>query len=74
MSTDLHGTIGRVGAFLQRPLLEEELQNCVKHCSFSSMKSNKMINYTLVPEEIMDQSKVSFMRKGQIGDWKNMFT
>ncbi|XP_061566089.1 sulfotransferase family 5A, member 1 [Cololabis saira] len=74
MSMDLRGTIERVSSFLQRPLLEEELTNCVKHCSFSSMKDNKMINYTLVPNEIMDHSKGTFMRKGQIGDWRNMFT
>uniref|UniRef100_A0A3Q2ZUR0 Sulfotransferase n=1 Tax=Kryptolebias marmoratus TaxID=37003 RepID=A0A3Q2ZUR0_KRYMA len=73
MSMDLRGTLDRVSSFLQRPLLEDELNNCVKHCSFSSMKDNKMINYSLVPGEIMDHSKGSFMRT-QIGDWKNMFT
>ncbi|KAM4597211.1 sulfotransferase family 5A, member 1 [Fundulus diaphanus] len=74
MSLDLHGTINRVSSFLQRPLLEHELNDCVKHCSFSSMKDNKMINYTLIPKEILDHSKGCFMRKGEIGDWKNMFT
>ncbi|KAM6942847.1 sulfotransferase family 5A, member 1 [Xenentodon cancila] len=74
MSTDLRGTIKRVSYFLQRPLLEEEVTNCVKHCSFSSMKDNRMINYTLIPKEIMDHSKGTFMRRGQIGDWRNMFT
>ncbi|XP_041650906.1 sulfotransferase family 5A, member 1 [Cheilinus undulatus] len=74
MSLDLHGAIKRVSSFLQCPLMEEEVNNCVNHCSFSSMKHNKMVNYTLVDQEIMDHSKGSFMRKGKIGDWKNMFT
>uniref|UniRef100_A0A3P9QGS8 Sulfotransferase n=1 Tax=Poecilia reticulata TaxID=8081 RepID=A0A3P9QGS8_POERE len=74
MSKDLHGTINRVSSFLQRPLLEHELNNCVTHCSFSCMKDNKMINYSLIPDEILDHSKGCFMRKGEIGDWKNMFT
>ncbi|XP_041795657.1 sulfotransferase family 5A, member 1 [Chelmon rostratus] len=74
MSLDLQGTIKRVSSFLQWPLAEDELYNCVKHCSFSSMKDNKMVNYTLIAEEIMDHSKGSFMRKGKVGDWKNMFT
>ncbi|XP_070818609.1 sulfotransferase family 5A, member 1 [Chaetodon trifascialis] len=74
MSLDLQGTIKRVSSFLQCPLAEDELNNCVKHCSFSSMKDNKMVNYTLIAEEIMDHSKGAFMRKGKIGDWKNMFT
>jgi len=49
---------------LQCPLLEDEVSSCVKHCSFNSMKNNKMINYSLIPDEIMDYSKGSFMRKG----------
>ncbi|KAL6112982.1 uncharacterized protein ACO6RY_11368 [Pungitius sinensis] len=74
MSMDIKGAIERLSAHLQSPLLEDELNNCVKHCSFGSMKDNKMANYTLVTEEIMDHNKGSFMRKGRIGDWKNMFT
>ncbi|XP_073321269.1 sulfotransferase family 5A, member 1 [Pagrus major] len=74
MSLDLHGTIKRVSSFLQCPLVEDEVNSCVKHCSFSSMKDNKMVNYTLIAGEIMDHGKGSFMRKGKIGDWKNMFT
>ncbi|KAM9860676.1 sulfotransferase family 5A, member 1 [Aulostomus maculatus] len=74
MSLDLHGSIKKVSSFLQCHLLEDELNDCVGHCRFSSMKDNKMINYTLVPEEIMDHSRGSFMRRGKIGDWKNMFT
>lgn len=63
---DRHGAIKRVSSYLQTPLLEDEVNNCVKHCSFSSMQDNKMANYTLVSEEIMDHNKGSFMRKGVI--------
>lgn len=61
---DLHGAIKRVSSFLQCPLVEDEVNKCVKYCGFSSMKDNKMVNYTLISEEIMDHSKGSFMRKG----------
>ncbi|XP_072237361.1 sulfotransferase family 5A, member 1 [Leuresthes tenuis] len=74
MSMDLNGTIKKVSSLLQCPLLEDEVSSCVKHSSFNSMKNNKMINYSLIPDEIMDYSKGSFMRKGQIGDWKNIFS
>ncbi|XP_070689996.1 sulfotransferase family 5A, member 1 [Pempheris klunzingeri] len=74
MSLDLNGAIKRLGSFLECPLVEDMVNSCVKYCSFSSMKDNKMVNYTLIPEEILDQSKGSFMRKGKVGDWKNMFT
>lgn len=46
--------------------MDDEVNNCVKHCSFSSMKDNKMVNYTQIAEEIMDHSKGSFMRKGGV--------
>uniref|UniRef100_A0A3Q3XBV7 Sulfotransferase n=1 Tax=Mola mola TaxID=94237 RepID=A0A3Q3XBV7_MOLML len=74
MSLDLRGTIKRISSFLQCPLVEDEVTSCVKHCSFSSMKDNTMVNYTLIAAEIMDHSKGSFMRNGKIGDWKNQFT
>ncbi|AWP01465.1 putative sulfotransferase family cytosolic 2B member 1-like [Scophthalmus maximus] len=74
MSLDLHGAIKRVSSFLQCPLVEDEVNNCVQHCSFSKMKNNKMVNYTLITNDIIDHSKGSFMRKGKTGDWKNMFT
>lgn len=61
---DLRGAIQKVSSFLQSPLTENELSSCVKHCSFSSMKDNQMVNYTLVPAEIMDPNKGAFMRKG----------
>ncbi|XP_003969975.1 sulfotransferase family 5A, member 1 [Takifugu rubripes] len=74
MSLDLSGTIQKVSSYLRRPLVEDEVNSCVKHCSFSSMKVNKMVNYSLVAKDIMDHSKGSFMRKGKVGDWKTMFT
>lgn len=62
---DLSGTIQKVSSYLGRPLVEDEVNSCVKHCSFSSMKVNKMVNYSLVSKEIIDHSKGSFMRKGE---------
>ncbi|KAM7406029.1 hypothetical protein PAMP_000434 [Pampus punctatissimus] len=74
MSLDIHGAIKKISSFLQCPLEEDELNNCVEHCSFSCMKDNAMVNYTVIDENIMDHSKGTFMRKGKIGDWKNIFT
>nr|XP_046190735.1 sulfotransferase 1B1-like [Oncorhynchus gorbuscha] len=64
----------RISSFLQFPLVGEELTNSLRHCSFSSMSDNAMVNYTQIPKEIMDHSKGKFMRKGIIGDWRNTFT
>ncbi|XP_059212514.1 sulfotransferase family 5A, member 1 [Centropristis striata] len=74
MTMDLPGTIKKLSSYLQSPLLDHEVDNCVKQCSFSSMKDNNMSNYTLITEDILDHSKGSFLRKGKVGDWKNMFT
>ncbi|MBN3299434.1 sulfotransferase family 5A, member 1 [Amia ocellicauda] len=74
MWKDLKGSLERLSSFLQFPLQPDELTNTQRHCSFNSMKENKMVNYTLIPEEIMDHRKGQFMRKGKIGDWKNIFT
>ncbi|XP_061620237.1 sulfotransferase family 5A, member 1 [Phyllopteryx taeniolatus] len=74
MSMDFQGSIVKVSAFLQCPLVEDEVNSCARHCSFSSMRDNRMINCTLIPHEILDHSKGSFMRSGKVGDWRNMFT
>ncbi|XP_029902568.1 sulfotransferase family 5A, member 1 [Myripristis murdjan] len=74
MSLDPHCAVEKISAFLQRPLVEEELNSCLKHSSFSSMKNNTMVNCTLISPEIMDHSKGCFMRKGELGNWKSLFT
>lgn len=61
---DLQGAIKKVSSFLQCSLGEDELNNCVKGCSFNNMKNNNMVNYTLIDEKIMDHSKGVFMRRG----------
>ncbi|NP_001187828.1 sulfotransferase family 5A, member 1 [Ictalurus punctatus] len=74
MWEDLCGSMEKVSRFLQCPLLEDELNSAQKSCTFDSMRENCMVNYTLIPQEIMDHSKGKFMRKGQIGDWINTFS
>ncbi|KAJ8417784.1 hypothetical protein AAFF_G00226270 [Aldrovandia affinis] len=74
MWQDLSGSLEKISAFLQCPLVAEKLNSIQKHCSFSNMKENAMVNYTQIPDEIMDHSKGCFMRKGIIGDWKTIFT
>ncbi|XP_056318913.1 sulfotransferase family 5A, member 1 [Danio aesculapii] len=74
MFQDLRGSLQKVSHFLHCTLHKEELNLAEKHCSFNSMKENAMVNYTLIPKEIIDHSKGKFMRKGKVGDWKNMFT
>ncbi|KAK7169725.1 hypothetical protein R3I94_000078 [Phoxinus phoxinus] len=74
MWQDLHGALQTVSRFMRCPLAEDELMLAQKYCSFNSMKENAMVNYTLIPQEIMDHSKGKFMRKGKVGDWRNILT
>ncbi|KAM9121925.1 sulfotransferase 2B1-like [Pangshura tecta] len=75
---DLHQELGRsverLADWLGCPLQPEESRTIQQHCSFSSMRENTMVNYTLIPCEIMDHSRGRFMRKGTVGDWRNHFT
>uniref|UniRef100_A0A8C4W771 Sulfotransferase n=1 Tax=Gopherus evgoodei TaxID=1825980 RepID=A0A8C4W771_9SAUR len=64
----------RLADWLGCPLQPEESRAIQQHCSFSSMRENAMVNYTLIPCEIMDHSRGRFMRKGIVGDWRDHFT
>lgn len=53
--------------FLEKELSEEAVDNIVDHCTFESMKSNKMVNREKLPiSDIFDMSKSKFMRKGKV--------
>ncbi|XP_030629938.1 sulfotransferase family 2, cytosolic sulfotransferase 2 [Chanos chanos] len=71
---DLKGSISKISQFLGKSLSEEVTEKIAYHCTFKVMKQNKMSNYSLVPVEFMDQKKSEFLRKGIIGDWKNLLT
>ena len=72
MISDIRKVIRRVADFLQINVNEEHVEWVVEKTSFNSMKNNRTVNYTEYPN--MDQSVCSFIRKGQVGDWKNYFT
>ncbi|XP_066521244.1 sulfotransferase 2B1-like isoform X2 [Hoplias malabaricus] len=74
MIQDLKGSVSRIAQFLGKSLSEEVVEKIANSCVFQNMKQNKMSNYSLVPEEFMDQKKSAFLRKGIAGDWKNFFT
>ncbi|XP_060111880.1 sulfotransferase 2B1-like isoform X1 [Heteronotia binoei] len=71
---NLQDTILRICQFLGKDLDASAVDSVVANASFETMKGNKMVNYSLVPEDIMDQKVSPFLRKGISGDWKNHFT
>ncbi|XP_034426253.1 sulfotransferase 1C2 [Hippoglossus hippoglossus] len=66
--------IERIMRYLDLSVSDEVISQIVELTSFKSMKENPMTNYSCIPASVFDNSISSFMRKGEVGDWKNHFT
>lgn len=76
MKRDLSGTIRKLAEFLgvEEVATDENVALIYEHVQFDNMQKNPSVN--LEPVLKMKQidtsnSKTKFIRKGQIGDWKN---
>ncbi|XP_061665752.1 sulfotransferase 2B1-like [Syngnathoides biaculeatus] len=74
MIKDLEGSVSRIALFLEKTLDNDVIGAIAERCMFKNMKKNNMSNYSAVPNDIMDTSKSEFLRKGIVGDWKNLLT
>ncbi|KAL6467440.1 hypothetical protein MHYP_G00231170 [Metynnis hypsauchen] len=74
MIKDLRSEVERICVFLGKNLSENELEDVVKHSTFKNMLNNDQANYRQISSSLLDQQNGSFLRKGTVGDWKNLFT
>ncbi|KAM4692926.1 amine sulfotransferase-like [Discoglossus pictus] len=74
MVMDLRSAVVQICRFIGKELDDEAVDAVVKQASFNNMKTDIRANKEKDSEEIFYTDKGSFMRKGTIGDWKNIMT
>ncbi|XP_069462757.1 amine sulfotransferase-like [Ambystoma mexicanum] len=74
MVKDLKSNVLRLCEFLGKPLEDAEVNMVVERATFKNMISDPMANCDSLPSDILQQDRVCFLRKGKIGDWKNIMT
>ena len=75
MKSNPNDSIKNIGNFLNTDLTDIVIDEVSRETSFAKMSENSRLNGDEVEKlGIFDMSISKFMRKGQIGDWKNYFT
>ncbi|KAG8123913.1 hypothetical protein E2320_020047 [Naja naja] len=74
MKKDLRSSVLKICNFLGKKLTGKEVDDVVDKATFDNMKVDSRANYTFMPPDVLDFSKGNFLRKGTIGDWKNIMT
>ncbi|XP_077343189.1 amine sulfotransferase-like [Lithobates pipiens] len=74
MIKDLRSAVKQICTFLGVALDDEAMDTVVKRATFKEMKNDSLANKENLPERIINRKLGSFMRKGQVGDWKNLLT
>ncbi|KAL4708479.1 hypothetical protein ACJJTC_014087 [Scirpophaga incertulas] len=76
MKRDLPSVVRRTATFLNKELTDDQVAKLCDHLSFKNMKNNRAVNLEAILERsfgksYLEQTNLRFIRKGEIGDWKN---
>nr|XP_039248395.1 sulfotransferase 1E1-like isoform X1 [Styela clava] len=74
LKKDLRKEVESMSKFLEKKLSEQQLDAISEHCTFDSMSKNRSTNMSMLGQNSISTKKSKFMRKGQVGDWRNYFT
>ncbi|XP_060545068.1 amine sulfotransferase-like isoform X2 [Pantherophis guttatus] len=74
MKKDLRSSVLKICNFLGKELSEKEMDDVVDKATFENMKMDSRTNYRFLSSDQLDFSKGEFLRKGIVGDWKNIMT
>ncbi|NWS71268.1 ST3A1 sulfotransferase, partial [Crotophaga sulcirostris] len=74
MKKDLRSAVLKICNFIGKKLSEEEVDSVVRQATFENMRKDPRANYANLPDDTVEKSKGSFLRKGTVGDWKNTMT
>ncbi|XP_010221209.1 PREDICTED: amine sulfotransferase-like [Tinamus guttatus] len=74
MKKDLRSAVLKICDFLGRKLSEKEVESVVRQATFENMKKDPRANYEILSENLQVNKEGHFLRKGTVGDWKNIMT
>ncbi|NWU65426.1 ST3A1 sulfotransferase, partial [Pterocles burchelli] len=74
MKKDLRSAVLKICKFIGKELNEEEVDSVVRQATFENMRKDPRANYENLPDTVTARDNGTFLRKGTIGDWKNIMT
>ena len=77
MKKDLTSAVRSIADFMGSDIDESIIQKISKKCTFENMKTDPLANpddFLPMKPIIKSDAATGFLRKGEIGDWKNYFS